>query len=203
VAVDEPIGACTGCGILACSLHAARYARYQCAICVPALAVLSAVTGTPSPAGAAALSVVPPDRRYQLDEAALVLDRIVNDLAASDRQEPSVTYASPNVVFALDVAIAEIVGRDDRDQIAAPDTPRQEIIAAAVRMQMSRMEPNPTPSGAAMLAGALAIGYELATGIKMFADHYTISDLPAPWAAARPILLDPLVWMVMAAARLR
>ncbi|MET9272096.1 hypothetical protein [Kribbella sp. NPDC003557] len=198
-AANDPIGTCTDCGVWACSMHATRYAAFQCAICLPAAAVVSAVTGSASSAANAAKSAPAANRSDLLITGRRVLQRIVGDM-----RHVGLTIAPagrPNLITELtetleaEMATNRQLTADERPVPSAAD------VGAAVSNRMGRLEPNPREDAPAIIVGAVAMAYHLAGEGDIAERANGLQQLQRPWLVETPLLLDPVLWMVAVATQ--
>lgn len=197
VGIHDPIGTCVDCGVWACSDHGTRYAGFECAICVPAVAVAAAMTGAgPNAATGAAKSTRAATDPELVASAKVVVARIVADMNGSGYSGMGVPRA--NVVTDLEGAIN---AQMDSEPSTLADRVDPAVVGAAVRSRLGGLRAEAGSEAPGIIAGAVALAYRLADGVEITEEVKNLAQLPQPWLVKSPILLDPLIWMVVVAAR--
>jgi hypothetical protein len=211
----DSIGSCIKCNILACAAHGKRYGKFECAVCNPATAALTAMTGGisgPATSQADALGSYSNTLLQERTEAAV--RRAIAD-SRSSRQLEDHSLAtpdtdSPNIVTDLAAEIRRQRGEDEQLTAAAPtDSERTDLISldaigAAVRERLAGLElTEPDIAAVRTVTGALLLGYYLADARTAARRDdapsswpRNIESLPRPWKVTYPILLDPVLWML-------
>jgi len=209
---DEPLATCSICSVWACSSHGSRYQGFECAICVPALAVIQAVLpgAGPIPATTKAQQAGSQLTERVQNRARAALQHILTD----GRHTYDYSYGpppfganEPNLVTDLAAVV--------RQQVPEIDTQLRfdvgnynfglsiDEISATVRARFDGREFSSEVSEPAVVtvAGALLLAYRTADQRpqdrdQMAAEQALIEPPVAPWHVSHPALLDPIMWMV-------
>jgi hypothetical protein len=205
------VGTCNKCNVWACSRHGTRYSWFECAMCTPAIAAKSAITGTGGgqPALARAQWVGARAHPGIRQAAGVALEQLAADhrrLADQGQQARLATFAAPggppNLITNLSQAIRGAIAQQAERALTEP-SPRADpsvsydAIGAAVREQLAGLPVlPPTDLSVTVLAGALVMAYRLADDTTQPARSDGTRGLPPPWQVSHPALLDPILWMV-------
>jgi len=214
----DDIGTCYKCSVWACSNHGSRYGEFECAICTPATAVVSAtVAGAVSGSAAARAHAVGSKASDPLKHQVQVgVERVVEDSRRPPqeidaRSLVAPNQGSPNLVTNLADAIRQREFAADAQPIRAVQEDGQgfggmslDAIGGVVRERFANSELiEPNDDAVTTVTGALLLGYDLAgAGREAQRDDppfrwpEDVVRLPRPWQVTRPILLDPVLWML-------
>ncbi|MCX4625469.1 hypothetical protein [Streptomyces sp. NBC_01443] len=209
---NDDLGTCKLCSVWACSLHGTRYGAFECAVCTPASATQQAlVAGTVGNAAATQAHVI------GLQASDDVRGGVRNALRAVlfDHQRASATRADtrslvaqgegePNLVANLaDVIYQQI---DSRSVAAVRGRQRGNVsfdaVGGAVRAAfLGREFLEATEDAETTVAGALLLAYHIANAdadAQRLDDsrYWTTVEVRPPWKVSRPVLLDPVMWMM-------
>jgi hypothetical protein len=209
---QDPVGTCNKCNVWACSRHGTRYSWFECAMCTPAIAAKSAITGTGGGQPALARAQWVGSRAHPAirQAAGVALERLVADhrQQADQRQQARLATftapgGSPNLITDLSQAIRGAIAQQAERTLTelpprADPSASYEAIGAAVREQLAGQPVLPaTDFSATVLAGALVMAYRLADDTtRQPARSDGTRGLPPPWQVSHPALLDPILWMV-------
>jgi hypothetical protein len=211
-ASSGPIGTCARCSVWACSMHGVRYAKFECAMCTPATAVVATMT-TPQPEAverspAASLTYQFGRRlpRPVIQRTGAAVDRIREDQFRA-REISSIEPRDPRPNLVMDLAtVIEEYARGPRflrteDDARGGEILSTEAIAAAVRDQFADLElQDITYPTTVAVAGAMMLATGVANrdfeGDRHWLQQPVDSDFAPPWAARHPKLLDPVMWLI-------
>jgi hypothetical protein len=208
--VGDPLGTCSRCSVWACSLHGVRYAKFECAMCTPAAAVV-ATMATSSPEAAERSSAASLAHQVGRGLPRIVIERMttavnrIREDQTRGREIVSVetSDARPNIVTDLATVLEEYAGlpRFFRTDTRGGEVLSTEAIAAAVRDQFAEIEPRGTSySTTVTVAGAMMLGNGVANRDFEQDRHWLQQpvdlDAEPPWAARYPQLLDPVMWLI-------
>jgi hypothetical protein len=216
-APTDELGACARCGVFACSIHSSRPSLFKCAICLPAEVVTRALA-PPALGGAIGLR---PDSG-PISQAELIgqwagggpasplnvrlrnaLQRIQQDQqAAVGSGWVSRFSGEPNLV----INFPDFVGRDvfQIRAFSGPAAPTLDVLSIGDAIRDGFAVPNTRDleeSEVTAVLGAMAMAYDVADEESRLPTPDQSSwrlDTP-PWAITHPVLLDPSIWLVVAA----
>ncbi|MDH6110108.1 hypothetical protein P3T36_005834 [Kitasatospora sp. MAP12-15] len=211
----DDLGTCTKCNVWACSEHSQRPATFLCAMCLSATAIQQAACGTAAGSAAAAQAHLVGD---QLDAnspllrethealAAVVADgqqaggeEDLRSLVALNKGEPNlVTNLGDWIVREYSVHAAPAV-RGHEPQWSPGGYVSVQVVGGAVREAFSGHPMfDPSDEAVTTVAGAMILAYSIAddTVAAQVSAGREVPSLPRPWQVTRPVLLDPVIWMV-------
>lgn len=212
--VHTELATCSKCYVWACSSHGTRYGMFECAICTPASAVVAALTASPANAAAAAMAYSEGTNADPalLDQTHTALQKIVvasraaqgidtRSLVAPGQGEPNLISNLADVIRSQDRSVELFTYRATQFEGENLGIMSIDAIGAAVWTRFSgRQLAEPNTDAARIAAGALLLAYSLAEPSTSVRGIYPY-QLPPPWQAARPIFLDPVLWLLGTALR--
>lgn len=209
---NDDLGTCKKCSVWACSLHGTRYGGFECAKCTAGSATQQAlVAGTVGNAAAAQAHLI----GRQASPAQRGTVRNALSLVLADYERASVTHEDTRSLVAQEVGepnlitnLAEVMYQQaDSRSVAAIRTLHSgtvsfDAVGGAVRAAfLGREFPEPTEDAETTVTGALLLAYHIAdadadAGRPDDSQYWKAVEFRPPWKVSRPILLDPVMWMM-------
>lgn len=209
---NDDLGTCSLCSVWACSGHGTVYGAFECAMCTPASATQQAlVAGTVGNAAAAQAHLIgrqASDAQRRAVQNALRVVLTHHQRASETREDTRSLVAQgegePNLITNL----AEVIYQQTESRsVAAVRTPQRgtvsfDAVGGAVRAAfLGREFLEATEDAVTTVAGALLLAYHIAdadAGAQRADDSrdWMTVEVRPPWEVSRPVLLDPVMWMM-------